>query len=244
MILASTPPDNEAFLREVDDELRRDQITGFWKRWGRLLVGGIIAALALFAGYLWWDSEKAVKAGLDGEKLSLALETLSKGDSKDAEGQLKLLTTAKNSGYRAASKMSLAALALQRGNTDVAAKGFAEIARDDSLSQPWRDLALVRQTATEFDTLKPDAIVARLKPLAVSGNAWFGSAGEMVALSYIKLGQPQLAAKLFGDIGKDETVPESIRSRAIQMASGLGAGAAELQTGPAKGPEAVKELTK
>ena len=244
MILASTPPDNEAFLREVDDELRRDQITGFWKRWGRWLVGGVIGALALFAGYLWWENDKVAKAGLDGEKLSQALETLSASDTPEAEAQLKSLTTAKNAGYRATAKMALAALALQRGNTAVATKGFDEIVRDESLAQPWRDLALVRQTATEFDTIKPDVVVARLKPLAVSGNAWFGSAGEMVALSYIKLGQPQLAAKLFGDIGKDESVPETIRSRAIQMANGLGAGAAETATGPVAGPAAVKELVK
>ena len=115
-------------------------------------------------------------------------------------------------------------------------QGFAEVAGDDSLAQPWRDLALVRQTVTEFDTLTPNVVIERLKPLAVSGNAWFGSAGEMVALSYIKLGQPQLAAKLFSDIAKDESVPETIRSRAVQMAGGLGADTAE----PATSKDLVK----
>jgi hypothetical protein len=236
MNLASTPPDNEAFLREVDDELRRDELQSFWKRWGRLLVGGIVGGLALFAGYLWWESDKVAKAGLDGEQLSQALDTLAVADSPDAEKQLKTLTTAKNSGYRATAKMSLAALALQRGNSAAAIKGFAEIVADESLAQPWRDLALVRQTSTEFDTLKPDAVITRLKPLAVSGNAWFGSAGEMVALSYIKLGKPELAAKMFGDIAKDESVPETLRSRAVQMANGLGSPAVE----PATGKELVK----
>jgi hypothetical protein len=226
MNLASTPPDNEAFLREVDDELRRDELQSFWKRWGRWLVGGVVGGLALFAGYLWWESDKVAKAGLDGEQLSQALETLASSDTPEAEAQLKKLTTAKNAGYRATAKIALAALAAQRGKTDVAAKGFADVAGDKSLAQPWRDLALVRQTITEFDTIKPNIVIERLKPLAVSGNAWFGSAGEMVALSYIKIGQPQLAAKLFNDIAKDESVPETIRSRAVQMAGGLGADAA------------------
>jgi hypothetical protein len=236
MNLASTPPDNEAFLREVDDELRRDELQSFWKRWGRWLVGGVVGGLALFAGYLWWEDDKVAKAGLDGEQLSQALDTLATSDTPEAEAQLKKLTTAKNSGYRATAKMSLAALALQRGNSAAAIKGFAEIAADESLAQPWRDLALVRQTTTEFDTLKPDAVITRLKPLAVSGNAWFGSAGEMVALSYIKLGKSELAAKIFGDIAKDESVPETLRSRAVQMANGLGAPAVE----PAIGKELVK----
>jgi hypothetical protein len=230
MILASTPPDNEGFLREVDDELRRDELQGFWKRWGRWLIGGIVGGLALFAGYLWWESEKVEKAGLDGEQLSQTLDTLATTDTPEAEAQLKKLTTAKSPGYRATAKIALAALAAQRGNAQVAAKGFAEVAGDESLAQPWRDLALVRQTVTEFDTLKPNVVIERLKPLAVAGHPWFGSAGEMVALSYIKLGQPQLAAKLFSDIAKDESVPETIRSRAVQMAGGLGADAASTAT--------------
>ena len=236
MNLASTPPDNEAFLREVDDELRRDELQSFWKRWGRWLIGGIIVALALFAAYLWWENDKVAKAGVDGEQLSQALDTLATSDTPEAEAQLKKLTTAKNAGYRATAKIALAALAAQRGNAQAAAKGFADVAADDSLAQPWRDLALVRQTVTEFDTLTPNVVIERLKPLAVSGNAWFGSAGEMVALSYIKLGQPQLAAKLFGDIAKDESVPETIRSRAVQMAGGLGADTAE----PATSKDLVK----
>ncbi|MEK6637169.1 MAG: tetratricopeptide repeat protein [Pseudomonadota bacterium] len=217
-------------MREVDDELRRDELQSFWKRWGRWLIGGILGGLALFAAYLWWENDKVANAGVDGEQMSQALDTLATSDTPEAEAQLKKLTTAKNAGYRATAKIALAALAAQRGDSKAAAKGFADVASDSSLAQPWRDLALVRQTVTEFDTLKPDAVIERLKPLAVSGHAWFGSAGEMVALSYIKLGQPQLAAKLFNDIAKDESVPETIRSRAVQMAGGLEAGTAGAAT--------------
>lgn len=238
--MASTPPDNpadnEAFLREVDDELRRDELQSFWKRWGRWLVGGIVGGLALFAAYLWWENDKVEKAGIDGETMAQALDTLAQSDSPQAEAQLKTLTTAKNPGYRATAKMALAALAGQRGNNEAAAKAFGEVASDQSLAQPWRDLALIRQTATELDTIKPALVIERLKPLAVPGNPWFGSAGEMVGLSYIKLGQPQLAAKLFSEIAKDETVPESIRSRAVQMAGGLEADA----TQPTNGKDEAK----
>ena len=238
--MASTPPekpaDNEAFLREVDDELRRDELQSFWKRWGRWLVGGVVGGLALFAAYLWWQNDKIEKSGLDGEQMAQALDTLAQSDSPQAEEQLKKLTASKNAGYRATAEMALAALAGQRGNIESAAKGFGDVANDQSLAQPWRDLALIRQTATELDNIKPALVIERLKLLAVPGSPWFGSAGEMVGLSYIKLGQPQLAAKLFSDIAKDETVPDSIRSRAVQMAGGLEAEA----TLPTRGKDDAK----
>ncbi len=235
MNLASTPPDNEAFLREVDDELRKDQLQSFWKRWGRLLVGGTVAALALFAAYLWWDARQVAAAEAEGETLSLALDELSSGQQGKAESDLKTLAASKNDGYRASAKMALAALSLQRGDVKSAAATFGEVAKDEEVAQPWRDLALIRQTAAEYDTLAPDATIARLKALSVKGSPWFGSAGEMVALSYLRLGKPELAAKLFDDMAKDESVPDTIRSRAIQMASALGGGGAAV---------AGKEVTK
>src|SRR3546814_21032509 len=93
---------------------------------------------------------------------------------------------------------------------------------DTRLAPPFRDLALIRQTALEFDTLKPQEVVDRLKPLATEGNPWFGSAGEMVAIAYMKMRKPELSGPLFAAMSKDRSVPETIRTRAVQMAGLLG----------------------
>ena len=109
-----------------------------------------------------------------------------------------------------------------------AAAKFAEVVGDKAFAQPYRDLALVRQTQVEFDTLKPDAVIARLKDLAVPGSAWFGTAGEMVAAAKLKLGQRTEAAKLYSQIAQGgDNVPESIRQRAVQLAGVLAIPAAE-----------------
>ncbi len=82
-------------------------------------------------------------------------------------------------------------------------------------------------TALEFDTLPPQAVVDRLKGLAVAGNPWFGSAGEMVAISYLKLNKPQQAGALFAAMAKDKKLPDTLRSRATQMAGSLGVDAVQ-----------------
>jgi hypothetical protein len=209
-------------LREVDDELRRDELIGFWKRFGRPLIGGIIALLAVWGGWLWWQNQQHEASGRDGESMAQAIDALGGGNTGSAQAKLKALEASKFDGYRATARIASAAMALQRGDNKGAIKTFGEVAADSSVAAPWRNLALVRQTAAEFDSMKPEAVIARLKPLAVPGNPWFGSAGEMVAISYLKTGKPDLAAKLFADIGKDEQVPESLRSRSIQMAGVLG----------------------
>ncbi len=65
-------------------------------------------------------------------------------------------------------------------------------------------------------------MIARLKPLVVPGGPWFGSAGELTAAAYLKLGNKAQAAPLLVSIARDETVPPTIRGRAGSMAIALG----------------------
>ena len=118
--------------------------------------------------------------------------------------------------------MSQADVLLQKNDLRGAAAKFAAVANDASIGQPFRDLALVRQTSAEFDTIKPDVVVSRLRGLAVKGNPWFGSAGEMVAVSYLKMGRRDLAGTLYGQIAREPDVAETVRQRAVQMAGVLG----------------------
>ncbi|MEQ1549268.1 MAG: tetratricopeptide repeat protein [Chakrabartia sp.] len=220
--MAIPPTTEEAFLREVDDGLRQDQLTSVWKRYGRWIIAAVIVGLALFGAALWWQNDQLEKAGVDGEKLDKVLQATNDGSYASSVADLAALKSSKSDGYRASSQLTAAAIALEKKDLKEAAKLYGAVATDETLAQPWRDLALVRQVATSFDTMKPEEVIARLKPLAIKGNPWFGSAGEMVAIAYMKLGKNDLAGKMFGDMSKDEQVPESIRSRAIKMAGVLG----------------------
>jgi hypothetical protein len=228
--LAVSPNTNEEFLREVDDELRREQALTIWKRYGRWVIGAVVGALALFAGYLWWQNDREAKRGVEGEQLSTALDDQSAGRGDAITPQLATLAGSKAPGISAAARLTQANMLLDKGDVKGAAAAFGTIAADTGLDQPYRDLALIRQTAAEFDTMKPEDVIARLKPLAAQGNPWFGSAGEMVGVSYMKLGKNDLAGAMFGAIAKDEAVPETIRSRVVQLAGILGVDAT-----PAKG---------
>ena len=230
--MAVTPPTDQAFLREVDDELRRDQLLGFWQRWGKLLIGGIVVALALFAGFLFWQHRRETAAGTEGEQLTQAYDALASRQFGPAGQQLATLAGSSRDGYRAMAVFSQADILLQQKNDKAAAAKLAGLAGDASLPQPFRDLALIRQTAAEFDALKPQVVVERMRPLAVTGGPWLGSAGELLAAAYLREGRRDLAATLFGQIAQGDDVPPTLRQRAVQMAGALGADA----TAPAGAP--------
>ena len=166
------------------------------------------------------------KAGEAGEKMILALDDLERGKIKEAGAALQPLTQ-EGDGYAAATRVLQGGIAQSEGKAADAAKQFAAVAADASAPQPYRDLATIREVAANFEKLPPQQVIDRLKPLAVPGNPWFGSAGELVGMAYLKQGRADLAGPLFGTLAKDKTVPESLRRRAQQLAGLLGVDAVE-----------------
>jgi hypothetical protein len=227
----------DGFLREVDEALREEQFFDTMRRYGRPLALLIGLGLVVLAGYLWWDNSVKAAAAERSEQITLALDRLEAGGGDAAARDLEALARDGSPGSRAAATMTLAALAQEQGKSEDAAKRFAAIAADGAMPQPYRDLATIREVTIRFDALKPDQVVARLKPLAVPGKPFFGSAGELVAMAYLAQGKNDQAGALFAQIGMDKTVPDSLRSRARQMASGLGFdGGIELPTDGASAP--------
>jgi len=220
--LAVKPDSNEAFLREVDEGLRRDQAATFWRRYGLWVAVAVIAGLAAFAGWLYWQHREREAAAAAAVTLQSAYDNLGANKPEAAAKPLAELAGSDIDGYRVMALYTQADVLLQKSDLPGAAAKFAQVASDASVAQPFRDLALIRQTTAEFDTLKPEVIVARLRGLAASGNPWFGSAGELVAAAYLRQGRRDLAGQLFGRIARDEDVPPSIRQRAVQMAGVLG----------------------
>lgn len=219
--MAVPPPANEAFLREVDEELRRDQAVQLWRRYGRMGLIGVGAGLAAFAAWLGFQEWQLTSAGAQGTKLSAALDKVRTGD-RTGETAIAQLARDGAPGYRATAKFVQADLALQKNDLAGAARIFGEVAADTGLAQPFRDLALIRQTLAEYDTLKPEQVLGRLKPYAAKDNMWFGAAGEMVAIAYIRQGNMVAARKLLADLAEAKDVPETVRNRVVALAGSAG----------------------
>ena len=212
----------DGFLREVDEALREEQLVSAVKRYAKPVGAAIAAVLIALSGYLVWDYKVTSEAAERSEKAVLAFDKMQAGQLDAAARDLQGLLKDGSPGSRAVAAMNLAAIALAQGKEADAAKQFGAIAADSTMPKPFRDMALIRETTIRYDTMKSEEVVARMKPLAVPGNAFFGSAGELLGNAYLDQGKNDLAGALFAQIGKDETVPKSLRARARQVASGLG----------------------
>jgi hypothetical protein len=218
--LALTPYQNEALLREVDDAVRQDDLVSFWRTYGKLLAAAVVLGLAAFGGWLLWQNQQVKAAEARSVELSNLLKA-AQGATLDQPVYNRLVADG-GPGYRAQAELIKAALAAGRGDDKTATETYQAVIGDAGALAPMKDAALLRKTALGFDSMTPEAVVAALKDLAVPGNPWFGSAGELTAIAYLKMGRRDQAGQLFATISRDPPVPESIKLRAGQMASMLG----------------------
>jgi hypothetical protein len=227
----------ETFVREVDENLRRDQLRDMAQSYGKWIIGAVIIFLAAIGGYLYWQHRQSEQAIADSEAMSAALDKVASGNVKGAQADMVPLSDSSNDVTRATALLGRATLAVQQSDRKTASALFRQVAEDDGLPQPFRDLATVRGTMVDFDSMKPDEVIARLKPLAEPGKPFFGTAGELTAMAMLAKGDKAGAGQLFARIAADRQVPESIRNRAVQVAGSLGVDASASITGdPAATP--------
>jgi len=214
--------EQDVLLREVDEAVRQDEAGEFVRRYGKAIIALLILALAAFGGWLWWRDHREAQKQRVSEEYVQALDQIDAGNAVKANAALDPLAQKGTPAAMAGARLLEAGLMVAKGDTARATTALFKIADDNDVPQELRNLAAIKAVTAGFDTMKPETVIARMKPLAKPGNPWFGSAGELLAAAYLKQGKKDLAGPLFASIAKDEDTPPSLRSRARQMAGQLG----------------------
>jgi hypothetical protein len=215
-------PENDSFIREVDEEYRRSEMEKFASTWGRWILLAVGLGLALFGGFLFWQSQQARSAETASEKLSVALDKIAQNNTGEADAPLAEVAAEGSPGQRSLARMAEAGLAANRGETDAAIAALRAVEADAAAPEPLRELARIRLLRMEFDTLSPDEVIARSKPFIEGDSPWFPAVAEMVGVAHLKAGRTKEAAAVFLRLAGTVEAPESQRARAEQMAASLG----------------------
>jgi hypothetical protein len=220
--LAVPTDSGETFLREVDENLRRDQLQDMAKKYGAWIGAAVVLLLVAVGGWIYWQDRQENAAAQDSEVLAQIYADIGAGRVANVPQRLDALAVESDGALKASAMLARAAVAVEQNDRAAATAKFNQVAADEDLPQPYRDLGLIRATAMEFDIIRPEQVIARLQPLTKPGNPWFGSAGELTAMALIKQGKKLEAGRLFAAIAADQQVPESIRARSVQIAGTLG----------------------
>ena len=234
----SNDPRDDAFIREVDEAYREDEIRNFMRQYGRWIVLAVALVLVAIGGTMVWRADQTRKTEALSEQFSQALDQVDSGATTEAAQALTEIGETSNPSYRTLAAFTQAGIALNGGDVEKASGSFRRIADDPKVAEPLREAATMKLLRLEFDTIEPAEVVKRATPFIEGDSPWFPIAGEMAALAHLKAGDRDKAGALFFRIASDQRAPTSLRARAEQMAAALGQDVTKIAEAQAREREA------
>jgi hypothetical protein len=210
------------FIREVDEEYRRDRIMAIWKRYSGVIVGVIVLVVAGVGGWRYWQHVERQRAEAAAVRYEEAVRLAREGKSDEAEQRLAALVKEAPAGYQTLSRFRLAA-EQGRQNADEGAKAYDALAADGGVEPVMQDLARLRAAMLRIDTADPAAVQPSLERLATPTNVWRHTARELLGLSALKRGDYDAAGRWFDQIAADRDTPQGLRGR-LELYTSLVAG--------------------
>jgi hypothetical protein len=210
------------FIREVDEEYRRDRILAIWKRYSGVIVGVIVLVVAGVGGWRYWQHVERQRAEAAAVRYEEAVRLAREGKGDEAEQRLAALVKEAPPGYQTLSRFRLAA-EQGRQNADEGAKAYDALAADGGVEPVMQDLARLRAAMLRIDTADPAAVQPSLERLATPTNVWRHTARELLGLSALKRGDYDAAGRWFDQIAADRDTPQGLRGR-LELYTSLVAG--------------------
>lgn len=208
---------DDSFVREVNDELRQDQIKGLWNRFGYIIIALAVLIVLGTAGYRGWEYWRDRQAASSGDAFLAAVELSQSGKQDDAIAALDEIAKSGSGQYPALAKLRIAGEILARGDKPAAIAAFDAVANDASLDEAFRSVARIRAGMIAVDVESYDQVKARLEPLAASGQTYRSLAREALGLAAWKAKANEEAARWFREITEDAGAAGNVRERARLM---------------------------
>ena len=206
---------SDSFIDEVTEEIRRDRLFGYLKRYGWI---GVVLVIGVVGGtvYMEWDkSRSAARSQAFGDAMLDALDTGNLEDrqaafaSVPADGNQLIISdmiaSAERDGDKAAALAKLDAVIAQSAN-----------------APEWHDLAVLRRVSLVGSDQPIAERRSALEPLAVAGRPYRALAAEQLAWLLVEEGQDEAAIAALQALIQAQDATPALRARANEVIVSLG----------------------
>lgn len=225
-------------FREVEEDVRRERLEKFWKRYGAWLIAAGILLLAGVGGWQLYKHQQKAARMRDSEAFAAAQRI---SDPKNAATAFGDLAKSGTGGYGPVAKMAQAGALFASGQLKSAMDIYKEVGkRDDQIGRA----ALLRAAWIIASTAPRKELEDLLAPLNKDGDAWQPLAREVLAFSDFRAAKIRQAADGYRALVENERSPQALRARARAMMDFLDNGAGgDVGTVPASPPPAALPAT-
>jgi len=206
----------DSFLSEVAEEVRRDRLYSFFRRFGWAIAGAVLLIVGGAAWHAWSLAREQAAARAAGDALREALAL------PDPAARAEALAALPEGRSTPVARMAAAGALAEAGDLQAAAARLDEIAADGAAPRLYRAAAALERVMALGDELDPSERRATLDTLAGEGEPFRLLALEQRALFHAEAGDTAAAVADLQTIVDAPEAPQGLRGRAQQLVVALG----------------------
>jgi hypothetical protein len=207
-------------FREIDEELRRDNLLKLWERYRGYILALVALVLVVAGGIVAWRDHQLSERRAQALRYSAALSLVREG--KDAEAAKVFAGIAQEGGgYATLASFEEAELLAKTGDRKGAVAAYDRIAATGALDPFLRELATLLSVMQGLPGSDPHSAIDRLAPMTSPGNPWRSTALELTAAARLKAGDKSGALEVYKTLADDLSAPQGTRARAAELAAAL-----------------------
>ena len=210
--------DTDSFIEEVTEEVRRDRMYGYLRRYGWI---GALAVLLIVGGAAFTEYRKA-QARAQAEALGDAVLS-AMAQAGPAERQVGLVDlTSDTPGTQAVLDLLAASEAQAAGDTETAIAQLEAASVNTEAPEIYRQIAAFKLLVLQADRMDPATRRQQLEALAQPGQPLSFLAQEQLAFADIAAGDEEGAIERLENIIQAAGVSPDLQQRALQVIVSLG----------------------
>lgn len=215
----------DSFIDEVTEEMRRDKLYGYLRRYGWIAVVSVIALVGWAAWNEYTKSQARAEAEETGDALLAAMQLEGWEARATAFAEIE-------AGPDSAAVVALLTAGVQERAEDyaAAAETLASVAADGDVPQIYRDLAVFKAAILPNDDA--EAAMLALEQQAQPGQPFRLLALEQIVYRHLEAGETDAALTNLRMIVEDAAVTQGLRQRAQSLMVALGEPLPEEETAP------------
>lgn len=207
----------DAVYNELQEDLRRQQLLDWMRRYGPWVV--VAALLAVFgtAGYVFYQRQHEAKLEAVTAALYQNLGANAKAQPAESAGRLDSFADSETGRQAVLARLMAAGLKLRANDKPGTLADLQRVIDDKQADDSLHGAATIMYVQNALDSAAPDELQLRLAPYQDAGSAYRFQAWELGALVAYRAGDHERAQQLLQNILNDEAVPASARDRAADL---------------------------
>ncbi len=214
--------EQDAFLREVEEDLKNESLKKLWDKYGVFVVIFVAAALTIAVSYESIKSWYIRRAENWANAYSVALALQNQGKYQESIDALNMIINKNFGAYAPLAKMQQVNVLLDSGKQDLALDKLQELIADKKFPSQLRDVAIIKLASFKQDDAPRNEIEQILSPIiSQPDNSWYAMAQYMLAAISIRDGDKEQAKGIYDGLLKNNNVSEEFKNKIKDILSVL-----------------------